>query len=183
MRDSIFMKSVLLKRFRVVSHPALGVLFVAFVLIVACGRQTSIGSPTPRIADTTVPTVPPSVIEREQVAAVFAREIAQISDRDWTAIYNSCTVDFRNRRDLDTFVEQAEANFFRQGYSYEGFEARNIVITSEPRERVAVTYDAYENGEFIRKVTPDGGAFVLVRGEWIDDGINCRTSNRPAILP
>ena len=183
MRDSVLVKSVLVEKFRVTSGPALLVLFAAFLLIAACGRQTSAGTPTPRLAVAAVPTVPPSVIEREQIAVVFAREIAHISDRDWEAIYNSCTVDFRNRRDLETFVEQAEDNFFRQGYSYQGFEARNIVITSEPRDRVSVTYDAYENGEFIRTVTPDGGAFVLIRGEWIDDGINCRTSNRPAILP
>lgn len=183
MRDSVLMKSVLVKKFRMAPRPALLVLFAAFVLIAACDSRTSIGSPTPRLAATAVATVPPSVIEREQVAAVFAGQVMRISDHDWAAIYDSCTVDFRNRRDLERFVDQAEANFFRQGYTYEGFEARNIVITTEPRARVSVTYDAYENGEFIRTVTPDGGAFVLIRGEWIDDGINCRTSNRPAILP
>jgi hypothetical protein len=153
-----------------------------FILIAACGRQTPIGTPTPRPVETVVPTVPPSVVEREQVKAVFLEEIAHISQGDWTTIYQSCTTDFRSRRDLETFIEQAEANHFRQGYTYDGFEVRNVAMTTEHGERVSVAYDAYENGEFIRRVTPDGGAFVLVRGEWIDDGINCRTSNRPAII-
>ncbi|MCH7905946.1 MAG: hypothetical protein IIB26_00795 [Chloroflexi bacterium] len=183
MRDSVLMKLVPAKKFGTAPRPALLLLFAVFVLIAACGKQTPVGTATPLTIDTTVPTVPPSVSERAEVASVFAEEIALISNGDWAAIYDRCTVDLRNRRDLETFIEQAEANFFRQGYSYDGFEARNIVVTTEPRDRVSVTYDAYENGEFIRTVTPDGGAFVLVRGEWIDDGINCRTSNRPAILP
>lgn len=183
MRDSVPMKFFPAKIFRVAPRPVLLILFAAFVLIAACSRQTSVGTATPVTSATTVPTVPPSVVDREQVAIVFAEEIAYVSDGDWAAIYERCTVDFRARRSLEKFIEQAEANFFRQGNSYEGFEARNIVFTTEPRDRVSVTYDAYENGEFIRTVTPDGGAFVLIRGEWIDDGINCRTSNRPAIIP
>ena len=169
------------------NHPApraaLLLLFAGIVLVAACSRQASVGSPTPLPVATVVPTVPPSVTERAQVEAVFTEQIGHISRGDWTAIYEYCTVDFRSRRDLEKFVEQAEANFFRQGYSYEGFEARNILVTTEPRERESVAYDAYENGVFTRTVTPDGGAFVRIRGDWIDDGINCRTSNRPAIIP
>lgn len=185
MRDSIFMNMVLTKKYDVSPRAVLLLLLVlaSIVLLAACSRQTTVGSPTPVQAATVVPTIPPSVSERVQVAAVFAEQIALVSAGAWAAIYEYCTVDFRARRDLETFIEQAEANFFRQGYSYEGFEARNILAATEPRDRVSVTYDAYENGEFIRTVTPDGGAFVLIRGEWIDDGINCRTSNRPAIVP
>lgn len=176
------MKLVPVNKIRVTSRLTLLLLFALFVLIAACSKQTSVGIATPVTFNTSVPTAPPSVNERAQVASVFAEEIALISNGDWAAIYEFCTVDLRNLRDLETFIEQAEATFFRQGYTYEGFDARNIVITTEPRERVSVTYDAYEDGEFVRTVTPDGGAFVLVRGKWVDDGINCRTSNRPAIL-
>ena len=184
MRDSELMKPVPTKRFRAASPPLLLILLAAFVLIAACSNQTSVGDPTQvSTVSTAVPTVPPSVTERAQVASVFAEEITYIRNADWAAVYELCTVDFRARRSLETFIEQAEANFFRQGYSYDGFEVRNIVTTTEPRDRVSVTYDAYENGEFIRTVTPDGGAFVLIKGEWIDDGISCRTSNRPAIIP
>ena len=182
MRDSMYMIPFTHKNMPVPSRTALLALFAMFILIVACGKQTSIGTPTPRPFETVVPTVPPAVVERDQVKAVFLDEIAHISHGEWTTIYQSCTIDFRSRRDLETFIEQAESNFFRQGYTYDGFEARNVVMTTESDDRVSMTYDAYENGEFIRKVTPDGGAFVLVKGEWIDDGINCRTSNRPAII-
>ncbi len=158
-------------------------LFVLMWLAVACGRQSSAPDPTPRPVVTRTATPPPAVAERQKVAVVFAQQLEFIKQGDWESIYASCTVDFRGRRSLETFIEQAEANFFRQGYTYEGFEARNIRTTTEPRDRVSVTYDAYENGRFIRTVTPDAGAYVKIAGEWIDDGINCRTSNRPAILP
>jgi hypothetical protein len=92
---------------------------------------------------------------------------------DWASVYPSCSPSFRQGRDLDRFVREASAQFQRDGYTADGFEARNIQPSIRAPDRIRVRWDAYQDGAFVRTLEV-GQVYVFTLGRWFDEGAWCR---------
>jgi hypothetical protein len=144
--------------------------------MVACGEvQTS--EPTPSLRPTrTLPGTPTpnaEVLAERRVVEVFTRQISAIQQGNWQAVYETCSPSFRSARNLDRFVLDSTRQFASDGYSSTGFEARNIDPVVRSFDRVRVSWDAYQDGAFVRNVEI-GQTYIFTQGEWFDDGAWCR---------
>ncbi len=148
--------------------------FALFVVATACGDET-LGTPTLRPQRTVVATETPrpSEVARARVAEIFAEQIAAITRNDWEAVYQTCSPSFRSARALPRYVEDASRQFERDGYTPEGFEARNVEPFVRSPDRVRVRWDAFQNGSFVR-TEEIGQTYVFTQGDWFDDGAWCR---------
>ncbi len=133
------------------------------------------GTPTLRPTRTSdvTPTPLASELARARVSAIFTTQVAAIQQGDWAAVYQACSPEFRASRTLARYVQDATAQFARDGYSSAGCEARNINPTVRAPERIRVKWDAYQDGRFVRTVEI-GQTYVFTQGDWFDDGAWCR---------
>ncbi len=144
------------------------------VVIGACGDET-LGTPTlrpTRVIDST-PTPIAEEIAKARVSEVFTAQVAAIRQNDWSQVYESCTPQFRAARDRARYIEDAIAQFARDGYSVEGFEARNVEPFVRSPDRIRVRWDAFQDGFFVR-TEEIGQTYIFTQGDWFDDGAWCR---------
>jgi hypothetical protein len=88
-------------------------------------------------------------------------------------VYSHCSPHYRQLRTVERFSQDASTQFGRDGFTTEGFEARNVGVSVRSPDRVLVTFDAYQDGAFIRTLSL-GQNYVLVNGRWWDDGTWCK---------
>ena len=146
----------------------------ALLLIVACATVdplTPTPDPTPRPPTTPTPTNEGQA--KADVTALFLLQIEHIQRRDWAAVYATCSPQFRAARPEDRFVRDAAAQFERDGYSNGGFEARNVKPSVRASGRVRVSWDAYQDGQFVR-TEEVGQVYIFTHGAWFDEGAWCR---------
>lgn len=171
--DSTFYRLHKLKK---ISRPrviALG-LFTVLALIAACSEE-SLGTPTLGPQRTVVATSTPisDEIAKARVNEIFESQIDAIKRGDWEAVFETCSPNFHAARDLERFVQDAAAQFARDGYTPAGFEARNVEPFVRTADRIRVRWDAYENGSYVR-TEEIGQIFVFTQGDWFDDGAWCK---------
>ncbi len=144
------------------------------MLLAACADET-MGTPTlfPQRTVTATATPLPSEVARERVRTLFESQVASIQNEDWAAVYETCAPGFRASRAQERYVQDAAAQFARNGYVASGFEARNVEPFVRAPDRVRVRWDAFQDGEFIRTLEV-GQTYVLTQGQWFDDGAWCR---------
>jgi hypothetical protein len=106
------------------------------------------------------------------VRAVFDVQVVAVKAGDWASVYSHCSPGFRQLRTVERFTQDASAKFARDGFTAEGFEARNVRISVRSPDRVLVTLDAYQDGAFIRTLSV-GQNYILVSGRWWDNGTWC----------
>lgn len=100
-------------------------------------------------------------------------QVASIKMGDWRAVYESCTPQFRTARAVERYVQDASAQFARDGYTQEGFDARNVEPFVRASDRIRVRWDAYQDGSFLR-TEEIGQTYIFTNGDWFDDGVWCR---------
>lgn len=149
-------------------------LFALLASVTACGEEV-IGTPTLAPARTVVATQTPLAAEtaKARVREIFESQVAAIKRDDWAAVYQSCSPSFRSSRNLARYVQDASAQFARDGYTAEGFEARNVEPFVRAPDRLRVKWDAYQNGVYIR-TEEVGETYIFTQGDWFDDGAWCR---------
>ncbi len=149
-------------------------LMAAIAVVVACSEETR-GTPTLRPTRVITATATPIADEviKSRVAAIFRSQVAGIQREDWETVYQTCSPQFRAARDLQRYVQDASAQFARDGYSASGFEARNVEPFVRAPDRVRVRWDAYQDGSFVRTLEV-GEVYVFTQGDWFDDGAWCK---------
>ena len=148
---------------------------LSFALVASCATEESEATPTLRPTRVTNATPTPNLdeVSKARVAAIFASQVAAIQAGDWASVYPTCSPQFRAARDVTRFVRDASGQFARDGYTVEGFEARNIEPSVRAPDRVRVKWDAYQDGSYVR-TEEVGQIYVFTQGDWFDDGAWCR---------
>lgn len=146
----------------------------AMLLIVACATVDPLTpTPDPTPAPPTTPTPTNEGQAKADVTALFVMQVDFITRGDWVAVYATCSPQFRAARPEERFVRDAVAQFERDGYSTGGFEARNVVPSVRASGRVRVSWDAYQDGQFVR-TEEVGQVYIFTHGAWFDEGAWCR---------
>lgn len=127
--------------------------------------------PTRIIGPTSTPSTDAQV--KAQVLSLFQQQVEFIKAGDWEAVYETCSPSFRGARSLNRYVQDATRQFANNGYTPEGFEARNIQPFLRASDRVRVRWDAYQNDRYIRTLEV-GQTYIFTQGRWFDDGAWCR---------
>ena len=159
-------------RYRAITASIL--LLMAFAAV-SCSNNESDAIPTLRPTRTVDATATPIAAEvaKQRVSEIFAAQVDAAKRDDWRTVFEYCSPQFRESRDVSRFIEDAPAQFARDGYTNAGFEARNVQPTLRAPDRVRVRWEAYENGSFVR-TEEVGQTYVFTHGDWYDDGAWCR---------
>lgn len=162
---------------RVTGRKALLIIAAAVFAVAAAncgGANPPTATPAPTRAPVTGTATPTQdALTKSRVAEIFKAEVAAIKRDDWPAVYLACSPAFRASRSLNDFTASSARRFLLDGYTAEGFEARNIEPSIRSADRVRVKWDAYQHGAFVRTVEI-GQVYVLVQGDWYDEGAWCR---------
>lgn len=149
-------------------------LLVVVALITACAdgiEPTPTLQPAPTVFATTTPI--PAEVAKARVTELFQGQVAAIQRGDWATVYEACSPAFRAARSLQRYVRDASAQFERDGYTTQGFAARNIEPFVRASDRVRVRWDAYQDGSYVR-TDEVGQTYIFTQGAWFDEGAWCR---------
>ena len=148
---------------------------VLLIFSAACAQPDSDATPTLQATRTITATATPNNEARTKarVSALFAQQVALIQQEDWAAVYQTCSPSFRSARTQTRYVQDASAQFRRDGYVASGFEARNVEPFVRAPDRIRVRWDAYQDGRYVR-TNEIGQTYIFTQGDWFDDGAWCR---------
>ena len=140
----------------------------------ACGTVGRLATPTP------IATLPPATptatftdTAKEEIAALFERQIAAIVAGEWDVLFATCSPDYRSRRAVDRLAEDLARYLVRLDVDAASLDPRNLEITKGRDDRFDLNYDLFIDGQYSQTVRV-GSAYVHVVGEWYDDGVWCR---------
>ena len=144
-------------------------------MLFGCGTVGSLASPTPFPAYEPEPTPTPSFTDESKatISALFVEQTRLLKNRDWQALYQTCSPNYRSRRDVDRFKGDVERYITQLDTAPATLDARNPTVTKGRDDRFDLNYDLYIGGEFAETVRV-AGAYTQVRNEWYDDGVWCR---------